>query len=301
MKDILEKIVHKLRITFIPCEENSYRPRFLDTQFLFSFVVLLIFLKLVSIIFLFYIPKTDFFAEISKNSLIQLVNNERKANGKGILKENAALNEAARLKGEDMLKNQYFSHISNTGFSPWYFFKQAGYNYKDAGENLAIGFVDSEEVQNAFLESPSHRANILSPYYNEVGIAILRGNFDGKETNIVVQMFGTESKASSSVKEKPVSASTISGTKAETKNTVKSPEAKVLSFMTEKYEDLTGKIIFYSLIAVIIALLLNIFIRIDIQHKGLILKTAAMIAILVVLFYLDKFTVLKFIPHDFAI
>jgi hypothetical protein len=90
-----------------------------------------------------------------------------------------------------MVKNQYFAHTSPDGVSPWHWFKSAGYNYKYAGENLAIGFYESEEVYNAWLNSPSHRANIVNPNYTQVGTAVLSG-YDQNGTIVVVQEFGTQ-------------------------------------------------------------------------------------------------------------
>src|SRR6185436_7850636 len=98
------------------------------------------------------------------------------------------LNKAAMAKAQDMVKNGYFAHESPQGISPWYWFKQAGYVYKYAGENLAVGFVDSKTVYDAWFNSPSHKANLLNKNYTQVGTAIVSG-FDGNSI-VVVQEFG---------------------------------------------------------------------------------------------------------------
>ena len=67
---------------------------------------------------------------------------------------------------------------------------KAGYAYQYAGENLAINFTSSEGVQEGWMASPSHRANIVNPRYSEIGIGVLTGQFEGYESTIVVQMFG---------------------------------------------------------------------------------------------------------------
>jgi len=110
------------------------------------------------------------------------------------LAESAKLNQAAQLKAENMVANNYFNHTSPSGISPWYWFTKVGYNYKYAGENLAIGFFDSQEVYQAWLNSPEHRANIVNPNYTEVGTAVLSG-FGSNNTIVVVQEFGSQKTA----------------------------------------------------------------------------------------------------------
>lgn len=138
----------------------------------------------------FNLPQSIFFADITKNALIDFVNQGRESAGLNVLTENQKLDQAAQMKAEDMVQGQYFSHTSPTGISPWFWFSKIGYDYKYAGENLAIGFYDSEQVFNAWLDSPSHRANILNPNYKEIGIAVLNG-FGGNNTTVVVQLFGS--------------------------------------------------------------------------------------------------------------
>jgi hypothetical protein len=91
-----------------------------------------------------------------------------------------------------MAKNSYFSHDSPTGVTPWHWFKEAGYPFVHAGENLAVYFTDSGEVVNAWMNSPTHRANIVGSQYREIGVGTARGTYDGFETVFVVQMFGTQ-------------------------------------------------------------------------------------------------------------
>lgn len=111
------------------------------------------------------------------------------------LSENPVLDRAAALKAADMMQKNYFAHTSPDGTDPWHWFKVSGYNYRFAGENLAIGYVDSQEVNQAWLDSPTHRANILNRNYKEIGIAVLQGSFQGAKTTVVVQEFGTKQPA----------------------------------------------------------------------------------------------------------
>lgn len=184
-------MLQKLKLIFIPCKENKYKPSFFKSKFL-AFIVLILFIfKLILISFIWYFPKSALFAEINKNVLLNLTNEERQSFNLVPLKENSKLDEAAYLKAQDMLQNDYFAHTSPTGISPWYWFDLVGYNYHYAGENLAIDFIDSEEVHKAWISSSTHRENIINPNYQDIGIAVVTGEFQGRETTIVVQFFGS--------------------------------------------------------------------------------------------------------------
>ena len=124
-------------------------------------------------------------------TVVNLTNKERAQNSAPPLHRNATLDAAAKLKAEDMSKNQYFAHFSPTGVSPWHWFDQAGYVYAHAGENLAIHFTDSSEVVEAWMKSPTHRQNIVNGLYTEIGVGTAKGKYDGYDTVYVVQLFGT--------------------------------------------------------------------------------------------------------------
>ena len=92
-----------------------------------------------------------------------------------------------------MIDNNYFAHVSPQKKSPWYWIEKNEYDYTYAGENLAINFTNSEDQQKAWMDSPLHKKNILNPNYDEIGVAVKRGVVEGKETTVVVQMFGAQS------------------------------------------------------------------------------------------------------------
>jgi len=123
--------------------------------------------------------------------VVELTNDERGEAAIQPLQRNATLDEAARLKAQHMATNEYFSHYSPDGVSPWYWFKEAGYTYAHAGENLAIHFTDSSEVVEAWMKSPTHRANIVNAQYAEIGVGTAKGTYEGFDTVYVVQLFGT--------------------------------------------------------------------------------------------------------------
>lgn len=138
----------------------------------------------------FLLPKTAYLSTVDANIIIKLTNKERNSQNLNTLESNDILAKAAYAKGEALFKNQTFSHnIDDKKFSAWV--KEAGYEYSFVGENLAIDFVTSEGVIKAWLASPTHRKNLLNEKFNEIGVAVLEGKFQGETTTIVVQIFGT--------------------------------------------------------------------------------------------------------------
>ncbi|NTW46381.1 MAG: hypothetical protein HGB18_05055 [Candidatus Moranbacteria bacterium] len=122
---------------------------------------------------------------------ISLANREREHRGIATLTENRDLDRAAELKLADMKKGGYFAHTSPSGLSPWSFMDRAGYGYRYAGENLAIHFTDPESEHSAWMKSEKHCQNILDPRFREIGMAVGKTFFEGRDTMIVVEMFGT--------------------------------------------------------------------------------------------------------------
>lgn len=123
--------------------------------------------------------------------LVALANDERGANNADKLTVSPILELAAQMKADDMAEKGYFAHNTPDGKTPWYWLDQVGYNYKYAGENLAVNFEDSEEVHTAWTKSRGHFLNIINPIYTEIGIATSTGIYKGRQAIFVVQMFGT--------------------------------------------------------------------------------------------------------------
>jgi hypothetical protein len=90
------------------------------------------------------------------------------------------------MKGQVMLDNDCWSHYCPNGRSPWEFFKDAGYGFVFAGENLAEGFVNINNVMEAWMNSKTHRENLLNSSFNEVGFGIIKGSFQSNANNIIV-------------------------------------------------------------------------------------------------------------------
>lgn len=128
---------------------------------------------------------------LSSSSLIALVNEDRLRDGLNPLQENALLKQAAQAKAEHILENSYFAHTSPAGVEPWDFIKDTGLKYAFAGENLAINYTNSFELHHDFLASPTHRANLLSPWFSEIGIAVIEGQYQGRRAVVTVEMFAS--------------------------------------------------------------------------------------------------------------
>jgi uncharacterized protein YkwD len=128
---------------------------------------------------------------LTKEEIISQTNAQREKFGLPALKENEILNLSAKMKLEDMFEKQYFSHDSPTGKTLEDLMKKANYEYIVVGENLAMGnFENDKEVVEGWMQSPGHRENILNPRYQEIGVAVKEGIFQGKKVWIAVQHFG---------------------------------------------------------------------------------------------------------------
>jgi len=123
--------------------------------------------------------------------VIAETNKERGSADLPPLQRNPVLDEAARLKAEHMAREGYFAHYSPTGVSPWHWFSEVDYRFVNAGENLAVHFTDSDEVVEAWMKSPTHRANIVNTSYREIGVGTAKGRYEGRDTVFVVQLFGS--------------------------------------------------------------------------------------------------------------
>src|SRR3989344_8683734 len=190
-----------LKHFFIPGPHNIYRPLFLrlESAVAMGAVVLLLFAIALAVERLVVKNPSPQFGAVVAAVLVDLANADRSAEGLPELAIDPTLETAAQMKADDMAEREYFAHETPEGFSPWHWFGQAGYGFRYAGENLAVYFSDSTEVEKAWMNSPLHRANILSDKYSEVGIAIAHGRYQGNETTFVVQMFGNPSETSRAV------------------------------------------------------------------------------------------------------
>jgi hypothetical protein len=184
-----------LKHLFIPHKHNDYKPHFFREVSVAIIIVASIFLLGFSAGSSFVIHKTVLGANVTSDVLIDLTNESRVAYNEAPLARNPVLDEAATLKADDMSTYGYFAHTSPTGVTPWHWFEKAGYAFLYAGENLAINFTDAGEVRDAWLASPTHRANLLDVKFREIGMATVSGIYKEGPTIYVVQLFGTPAKA----------------------------------------------------------------------------------------------------------
>ncbi|MGB9911260.1 MAG: CAP domain-containing protein [Microgenomates group bacterium] len=226
------KLLEWLKDLFIPHSGNNHKAKILHPASLSIIVALF----LTGQFFLNFFSLTSpsvlgYASNITPEQIIQLTNQKRAELGLNPLVNNPLLNEVAQRKAADMFAFNYWAHVSPSGRDPWSFFKEVGYRYIYAGENLARDFMDSSSVVEAWMNSPTHRDNIVNPNFKEIGVAVVNGTLNGIETTLVVQVFGTpppapvvEKKPSLVVKNQTQEQKTKTEIKQETKPEVKSPE-----------------------------------------------------------------------------
>ncbi len=186
----MKKVFDFFHHLFIPREDNNFRAKALHLDFLTYYLVF-------ALVLTFGFKKLNFSnvlgyaTDISIEKLYQLTNQKRRENNLPQLHYSETLAKAAYQKAEDMFAKNYWSHYAPDGTTPWNFIIQAGYKYQYAGENLAKNFLFSQNVVDAWMDSPTHRENILKKEYSDIGFAVVNGVLNGEETTLVVQMFGS--------------------------------------------------------------------------------------------------------------
>lgn len=283
---------------FIPHEGNDHRPHFLRKENIRNILILVVFVEVFAFLgpTLSHINNTGGMAAVLPAVLGDLTNDERQSQNLLALNTNPILNKAAEMKARDMATNGYFAHTSPDGKTPWYWLEQVGYKYQYAGENLAINFTDSKDVTNAWMNSPTHRANIVKDKYTEVGTGVATGMYEGHDTVFVAQVY-----ANPLIKK----VEPIIPTKTEVKNieiiptvaTVKEP-TNVLGAETvtntqnptfiEKAvaspRNSTNTILYIISGIIALSLLLNIFIKIKHHHPDLIINGLVTLVIIGAIF-----------------
>ena len=342
----MSKFKQALKSWFIPGTENDHKPHILRNKSILAFAIIVLCVKLAVLGLFLYFPNSAYFSTITTDTLMNLINQSRQENGFSPLVANDKLAQSAFLKAQNMLDQNYFAHTSPQGITPWYWLKQADYDYHYAGENLAMDFVDAESLHKTLLDSPIHRANILNTKYEEIGIVVITGNFNGKKTTIAVQHFGTQFEKLAVTPETPsqpiqpqpepstleISSPTFAeletselASQRETKEEpILSPEEekietqtftitqekikefkkfaadvqtekgpKVLGTLIEKSDQITKEIYTYALLFISLALLLNIFVKFEVQHRGLVINCLLVIVLLIVLILIGDKTLLS--------
>jgi hypothetical protein len=194
------KLWRSIKNHLLPWRGNTHRPHILRRGWLMAFLALTL-ISEGAIVGHTLIPAGPnvFLAAVVRSDVISYTDEARVSEGGRVLVENEVLDAAAQAKAEDMAAKGYFSHVGPTGEEPWVWIKRAGYDYVYAGENLAVRFNDSKDVVDAWMASPTHRANIVKTQYQEIGVGLADGTYKGSPATFVVQYFGSPARAPVSV------------------------------------------------------------------------------------------------------
>ncbi|MFA5095303.1 MAG: CAP domain-containing protein [Candidatus Paceibacterota bacterium] len=288
---------------FIPHEGNEHRPHILRGSNIRNIVIVVIFLETLAFLIptLTRINITGGMATVLPAVLAQLTNQERKEQNLQTLVVNPILNEAAEMKAEDMAAKSYFAHTSPEGKTPWYWLEKVGYEYQYAGENLAINFSDSKDVTEAWMASPTHKANIVKGNYTEIGTGVATGIYKGRETVFVAQVYANPIKNTTKrIQSKETEAETTPGVaNAEKSSDVLGAEINTPADQDQKVafwqkifaspRNSTNTILYVIFGIIIFALLLNIFIKIKHQHPDLITNGLIALAIIGAIFVVNNY------------
>lgn len=307
----MQRFFQWLKKYFVPHPGNDHKPHFLrhESVLVVFFVIIILELGFLVQVFLVF-DKTKFLAAVLPGVLASITNEERAENNAPPLVQSDLLNKAAQLKAEDMATHGYFAHTSPEGKTPWYWFGQVGYSYSSAGENLAVNFFESVDVAKAWMNSPSHRANIIKKDFTEIGIGVASGVYEGRNTVFVAQLFGTPLKVfqipkaeasptpvvlpkeipKTTTPSKPIEPVAIKilgeDTSVTQPSVTKSIEVNVEKILTSPRQSVTYV---YGGIAllIVLALLLAFFIKFEIQHPLILIRGLFLFAVVIVLLFVN--------------
>lgn len=312
-KNLFQKPYIGFNILFIPSKINDYKPKFLQSNALYYVAFFLLLVKIITINLFIPWPQNIFFADVTKVDLVNILNQERTRAGLKSLQENNQLDQAAMLKAEDMISKDYFAHQSPDGISPWFWFSKVGYEYTYAGENLAVGFINSKEIFDAWINSKEHRENLFSANYTQVGTAIMSG-FGQNNATVVVQLFGSKKEEQiipSMVNNEPTTTqqmpqTTINNSEHNAIKEVLGQSTKstynfydsFINFIVYDHEKVITYILYIFLLIVNLSLLTNILINYNIQRWHLIIKSMLLMVIILLTILLDKNLINVLILHS---
>ncbi len=294
----MSSIIKKIRNYFLPHPENNHLPHFFSTKSVATILTILIVIEFAFLAQIFIVfKKTGFLAAVLPGVLISLTNEVRAQNNDSSLQTNTLLTEAANRKAQDMATKEYFSHVTPDGKTPWYWLDLVGYKYSYAGENLAVNFTDSQETMNAWMQSPTHRENIIKKEYTQTGIGIAQGKYEGKDATFVVQFFATlpekiptiiqQNQTEQTIVQDNVPAPTVDarvlGSEIEISTAVENTNK--IAYVATIPKLIENHITTNALILIFLVIFIAILVKIRVQHphifsRGLILIVAVLILII---------------------
>lgn len=192
IKKQIKKTRKKTSLAFVPKKENQYRPLLVR-----RYGIMLIIAIAIGLQFGYNYTKTGSVlgrvVTITPAGLLAATNDRRSEVNAPNLTLNDRLSQAAKLKANDIIQNQYWDHTSPSGIEPWQWIDEAGYVYAEAGENLAKNFSTADGTVAGWLASEEHKSNMLKASYTDVGFATTTGELHGKPTTIVVALYAKPS------------------------------------------------------------------------------------------------------------
>jgi hypothetical protein len=206
-----ERLYRRAVLLFVPHRMNHYRPHAIRRYGLVVVTVLIIGMQLG------YNMTANgqvlgVREAISSQDLLAATNAQRAERHLSALQLSPQLSQAAFLKAQNILQEQYWAHTSPSGLTPWHWFGAVGYNYAHAGENLAKNFTTTPAVMTAWMASPEHRANILAADFSQVGFATVDGTMGGQPVSLVVALYGTPAVADVAGVQATASTTPVQGT-----------------------------------------------------------------------------------------
>lgn len=184
---------HRAKHFLLPHKGNRYKPGLFSRESIAALAIALLLIEAVYLVQVKVIMHSEgFTAAVLPSALTSLANADRDAYALEALEVDPLLAQAAQAKADDMAAKSYFAHVAPDGRTFRSHLDDVGYQYSYAGENLAVDFEESVDVERAWMNSPTHRANILKAEYTHVGYGVAKGMYQGREVTFVAQFFAAK-------------------------------------------------------------------------------------------------------------
>jgi hypothetical protein len=271
---------HAFKTHFIPHEGNDHHPHVLRPRGLIGFSLLLIAFKGAAVIVPFAVAIVTHADEaiipITPTTVIELSNRVRESLELPPLVADERLSQAAQSKAEDMAKRGYFAHASSDGSTALDRIRQSGYPARYAAENLAVHFTTALDVQRGWMNSPSHRAILLDERYEDSGVGVAYGFYEGRETTFVVHLFGTKTTSATPESEPRLVTNAVVASVGGSSGT---DAGRVLAqtFSEERVDGTVRELYLYAIAFLTALLLITLVIRFRILHVASISHTMLVI------------------------
>ena len=191
LSTVRKRVRSHAKKVLVPHKDNQYRPHLIRAHGLIAVLIVALIAQVAySVITTGKVSVLGQASTIAVTELINDTNAVRTQQGVAALQQNDQLTQAAFLKAKNMFAEQYWAHESPSGIQPWKWFADAGYNYSYAGENLAKNYPTAQATVDAWMNSPTHRQNMLNGQYVDVGFAVVDGTLNGQATTLVVAFYG---------------------------------------------------------------------------------------------------------------